>query len=482
MSAGSSETPSLLHTWQKKLNHCWTPEALSQRGWRGRLKAFWRIAATTWYGIWDNRLSQQAAALTYYSLMSIGPILGLALTISGFILSQAKDPSKNPVKSVIVKALDWAATPMADAANKAPAAGKTLYELNHELDAMVDQLVSSAASSQAGVIGLVIILFLAVTMLGRVEDALNGIWGVKQGRSWRDRFANYLLFLILFFLIGATMVTMFSISSIVSVSDQGKEWLLNFFGKNEHIESALNYFTGYGPRLIAIGLLALAFTAFNRLMPNVRVRWSAAFVGGVAISLFIFLNHSLAFLYVNKVASFQNLYGSLSIILVMMFGFYLTWFIVLIGGQLSYAFQNRWALARHKAWENFSHRARRTLSFISVAETLRRYNEGIDGPTTEDIAEAAHVPTMVVDDCLKMLCDAKLLVAESRTNRFKPARPLDGMTVGELWTLVDLHTTNVAGEPTLTADPAGRTILEIEKNLLKTPESQLTLGELAKRG
>ena len=42
----------------------WTPEALAQRGWRGGLKAGWRVIATTWYGVFDNRLPQQSAALT----------------------------------------------------------------------------------------------------------------------------------------------------------------------------------------------------------------------------------------------------------------------------------------------------------------------------------------------------------------------------------------------------------------------------------
>jgi uncharacterized BrkB/YihY/UPF0761 family membrane protein len=46
---------------------------------------------------------------------------------------------------------------------------------------MVDQLLANAASGEAGLIGLFFILALAVLMLSRVEDALNGIWGVGGG-------------------------------------------------------------------------------------------------------------------------------------------------------------------------------------------------------------------------------------------------------------------------------------------------------------
>ena len=69
------------------LEASWTPEALAQRGWRGGIKACWRVLVTTWYGVFDNRLPQQSAALTYYTLMSLGPLLALALTVSGYILS-----------------------------------------------------------------------------------------------------------------------------------------------------------------------------------------------------------------------------------------------------------------------------------------------------------------------------------------------------------------------------------------------------------
>ena len=73
-----------------------------------------------------------------------------------------------------------------------------------------------------------------------------------------------------------------------------------------------------------------------------------------------------------------------------------------------------------------------------------------------DIADAARVPAMVAEDCLLMLRDAKLLASESRTGGHKPARPIEKMTAGELWSIVDLHTVSRSGEPDLRSDPAAR--------------------------
>ena len=458
----------------------WTPEALAQRGWRGGLKASWRVIATTWYGVFDNRLPQQSAALTYYTLMSLGPLLALALTVSGFILSRAGAQADNPAKRAIVAAVEYVAPQVAAQAGKTGQV-VTLHDINKDLDGLVDRLLVNAASGEAGVVGLALILGFAVLMLSRVEDALNGIWGVRFGRSWRDRFANYLLFLVLFFLVGATTLTMLSAASIAASIGEGTTWLTTWVQRVPGGTATLDFVSGSGPVIVSLALLTLAFAAFNRMMPNVRVRWSAAFIGGLTIALLVTLNHRVAALYVGKVTQFQSLYGELSIVLVLMFGSYLTWLFVLIGGQIAYAYQNRRALARHKAWECLSHRARRTLAFVCVAETLRRYRSGKDGPTADDIALAARVPATVAEGCLQMLRDANLLAAESRTGGHKPARPLESMTVGELWAVVDTHSAGTAGEPDLTSDPAAKELSVIEQSLMATVASRQTLGDLAGR-
>jgi membrane protein len=355
------------------LASCWTPDALAERGWRGALKTSWRVLATCWQGTISNRLPQQSAALTYYTLMSVGPILALALTVSGYILTRSGNLKDNPAKQAIVTSIEYlvpqvaAQAPAANSGTNKPTAAsgpKQLREINVELDAFVDRLLANAANGQAGVVGLGLILVLAVLMLSRVEDALNGIWGVRYGRSWRDRFANYLLFLVLFFLIGATTVTMLSMAALAKMFGDSTNWLGDWLIRLPWGEAIIGFISGSGPFFVSLGLLALAFAVFNRMMPNVRVRWSAALIGGTTIALLITANHHLAALYVGKVSQFQDLYGELSIVLVLMFGTYLAWLFVLIGGQVAYAYQHRRALALHKAWESLSHRARRTLACV----------------------------------------------------------------------------------------------------------------------
>ncbi len=463
------------------LEASWSPQALAQRGWRGALKTTWRVIATTWHGILTHRLPQQSAALTYYTLMSLGPLLGLALTVSGFILSRAGDQQDNPAKRAIVAAVEYAA-PQIVAKAAAADGHATLREINKDLDGLVDRLLKTAASGQAGVIGLLLILGLAVLMLSRVEDALNGIWGVRFGRSWRDRFANYLLFLVLFFLVGATTLTMLSAASLAASFGAGATWLAGWFHRLPGGERLTGFVSGGGPLFLSLTMLTLAFTAFNRMMPNARVRWGAAFVGGLAVAVLVIGNHRLAALYVGKVTELQSLYGELSIVLVLMFGIYLSWLFVLVGGQVGYAFQNRRTLARHKSWESLSHRARRTLAFLCVIETLRRYREGRVGPTAEDIGVSARVPASVAEGCLQMLRETGLLALESRTGGHKPARPLEALGLVDFWAIVDEHATGRAVVLDLSGDPAARAHGELEERLRGQAGAEVTLGELAARG
>jgi hypothetical protein len=100
---------------------------------------------------------------------------------------------------------------------------------------------------------------------------------------------------------------------------------------------------------------------------------------------------------------------------------------------------------------------------------------------TYHIAVTARVPATVAEGCLQMLRDANLLAAETRTGGHKPAQPLEAMTVGALWTVVDSHSAGTAGEPDLTSDPAAKELGLIEADLMATAASKLTLGELAGR-
>lgn len=474
----SQPTPAApLSAFRRFFREMWTSEGLASRGFLGAVRATWRILAMSWHGVWGNQLPQRAAALTYYTLMAVGPVLALALTISGFILQRQAAGGENPAKQALVAAIQYAAPQVAGGAQ---GGHTTLAEVNHELDAMVDRLLANAASGTAGAIGLGLVIVLAVLMLGRVEDALNATWRAERGRGWGERFARYCLFIVLFFLLGSASLAVFSIGAIVERAGAATAGLAGWIAKLPGGESLVEFLRGAGPEAVTLALLATGLACLYRLLPNARVRWTSALVGGLVAGAMILGNQMLAAAYIGKVLEFRTLYGELGIVPVLMFGGYISWLILLVGGQVACAYQHRRA-STGKGWDGLSHRSRRSLAFVSLTETLRRHRAGTVGPTPSDIAETAHMPLGAVDACLARLHNLGLLaparVAGQPEPVQVPARPIDHLTVGEVWTLLDSESSGELEDEQGPAACAPR-LEALTRKLLGSPEASLRLGDL----
>lgn len=488
----------------------WNTASLGDKSPQGRFYAAVRVIGITVKGIVLNKVPLNAAALTYYSLMSLGPMLALVLIIAGTVLQKNENghallkekvsdffhqiapqtaatgapdeetPENKPTGGVstvakvagdvvkaeaTIKAAKTAVKQDAGVPAKTDAAptetetpsGETAAAPKGEqaLDAMVDNLLKQSASGKAGAVGITILIVLAVLMLTRVENAFNAIWGVTKGRPWKDRFINYVLFIVLGCLIGAASLTMLSAGSIAkSLGDHVPEWVQKIpFGP-----TALNFFQGVGPTVISVGMLMTLVAVLIRVMPYTKVHWKAAFGGGLFVALALVVNQKLGALYAGKVAQFQSLYGSMSIILVLMFGMYLSWMLLLIGCQLTFAIQYVHRLAAHRTWENLSARSRETLCFGCLVMIARRFRNMEQAPDSEEMAAALHVPRSLTDECIKKLLALKLIVAiddgdnKPENDRYRPDFPLNALTVGKIRERLQTHNGVTAVDPSFNFD------------------------------
>ncbi len=273
-----------LLSWREGI---WTSEAMNDTSASGRLKALLRVGATTVKGVVYNKIPVQSAALTYYTLMSIGPMLVLALTLGGFILSKQEN-GHDKLKAAISSALQGlapqtglhtASAPAADPAEGAANVGESsaagasaatagvanapAAPAGLDLDSMVDNLLKQAASGGASAGGLIILVFLAVMMLSRVENAFNTIWNVSKGRPWKDRFINYFLFMAVSCVLGAASLTMLSGASFAKQVDELPEWL-------RELPGLVRFLSGAGPTLISIGLMTLLVALLTNSCPTPR--------------------------------------------------------------------------------------------------------------------------------------------------------------------------------------------------------------------
>lgn len=442
-------------------------------------KGFWvgmmRIAAITYRGVFDNRLFSRAAALSYSSLLALGPIVGIIVLLTGTFMRG--DPEEH-----IKRALLFIAPTMAEYVNlekremveAETEAGRTKEEIivlpekietpadvaalppemrpdtdpkplppevsesdvSTALDVLIDRMIAGANETIGnveqggkgifGAIGGMVLIWIGITLLVAVENAFNEVWGVRQGRAWGHRIVFYWAVLSLGALIGFALIGILSATTVAGL-----------FNKLPYGATLSKVMIVGGPVVSFLGLTGL-LTLFYQFFPNTSVRFRPAATGAVVVAVLLVTNQLLSILYIRQVVRIQSLYGSVGIILVLMIGLYFFWVFLLLGGQLTYATQNVSFLANQRAWNNVSLRTRETITFATYIVICRRFSNCLPPLSADEIADIIRVPTNIVNESLTRLCELNLLTAlrereDDAAERacFLPARPLNKITLAK---------------------------------------------------
>ncbi len=464
----------LRHLFQHEI---WRPAALNDRTPRGRLHALLRIVSITWTGIGENKALSRAAALSFSSLLGLGPLVAIAMLVAGFALNQ-QDPDlavktlNRIIKFVAPQIAEYEAekakanpngaerrsdilaatglsTPAAEPGANAPeTADNESVAINPELIELIDGFVASTRNGAVGAIGAITLIVIVLQLFTSIETAFNEIWGVRRGRSWLMRIVFYWTVLTLGAVLFFAAVTGLSAGAFFNAFEESIP-----FGTE--VVALLRLMLPAG----SLTVLIVVLTIFYRTIPNTRVLWKAALVGAVVVTLLIVLNNFLAFLYVKRVVVNSSLYGSLGILPIMMFGLYIFWFFVLLGGQVSYAVQNVNFRNSQAAWHSLAESMRERLSLIVLLTICRRFHDCLQPCTASQLGRMLTVPSQVINECLNRLVNMRLLSpvppasGEASTDlRFQPSRPLGRITLADFKRLDDNF-----GE-----DPEGPVLAEVD--------------------
>jgi DNA-binding IscR family transcriptional regulator len=185
--------------------------------------------------------------------------------------------------------------------------------------------------------------------------------------------------------------------------------------------------------LLPFVVLSLAFGGFYQLMPNTRVQPAAALVGGIVGGSLWLLNNKLSVLYVSKVASYGQIYGSLGLVPLFLIGMYFSWLILLFGAQVAYAYQNRQSYLQEKQAEGVNQSGREFVALRVMTLIAQHFQNGAKPPGVNELASTLGVPTRLVGQVLPPLLHTKLLVEVlDREIRYAPARPLEQITAHDI--------------------------------------------------
>jgi membrane protein len=277
----------------------------------------------------------------------------------------------------------------------------------------IHEFIQNTRSGTLGVTGMVLLVFVAIRMLSQIESTFNDIWGVTRGRTWLLRTALYW-----------TTITLGPLLLIAALG----------LASGPHLQTTRALITrmplvgGLFFPMLTLLILWLTFALLYQLVPNTKVKFSAALIGGIVAGSVWHLNNVFGFLYVSRVVTNSKIYGSLGLVPVFMAGLYLSWFILLFGAQIAYAFQNRTLYLQEKIAENVNQRGREFVALRLMTSIGQRFQRGQSPPTIQDMSTELGIPSRLAQQVLQTLIKTHLVIEISGAEHaFTPARPLENI-------------------------------------------------------
>jgi membrane protein len=381
-----------------------------------RVAHFWVLVVRSFV---RNRCPVRAAALGYSTLLALIPMLAVVLSVTTSILkTQGEAPIRGFINNLVDHVAPYTNPGLVGVNGRSPEARALAAAKREEAVKKINEFIANTQSGAIGVTGMVALILVAIAMLGRIEETFNDIWGVTRGRSWYMRIVLYW-----------TTITLGPLVLIVALGLASGP----HFATTKQLFLSMPVVGNLLFKLVPILVLCLTFAMFYQLIPNTRVQFQGALVGGVVAGLLWHLNNVFGIYFVSRVTRNNAIYGSLGTVPVLMIGLYLGWLILLFGAQVAYAFQNRRAYLQERRAEGVNQRGREFIALRVMTLVAQRFLRGEPPAGMARLAATLGVPSRLVGQVLQSLLQAGLVVeAQNRESGYSPARPLENVTAHDV--------------------------------------------------
>ena len=297
-------------------------------------------------GFLDNHCSLHAAGLTYFSMLALIPVLCCIIVfakmahVDHYARKQLNAQIDGWITS-IEKGQDSELAKLATPQDEEMARKKKIAaeEFAKQARNFSDQLFSRIAKfdvRKMGWIGFALLLWTIISSLGQVEVCLNEIWDVEKPRPiWKRAYLYIFVATVMpIFAILAMSMPILNVVKDVIVATMGSTWLTKW------ASDGLIWFIEFWAfkLLISVGFASLAFGYFFWVLPNCKVRWRHAWYGGVLTAVLFGAVMKLCAIAQVGIAKSSALYGSFAFLPIMLAWFYMSWQVILLGGNMVRAF------------------------------------------------------------------------------------------------------------------------------------------------
>lgn len=274
------------------------------------LASYWQVFKAAGLEWIKDKIPQLGAALAFYSVLSMAPMLVIAIAVAGMVFGQeaASGQLDTQIRGLV---------------------GKEGAEAVKE---MLANAQKPAEGILAGVVGVVTLLVASSGVFGQLQDSMNTIWEVepKPGRGiWgliKDRFLS----LSMVFGIGFLLLVSLVLSSVLSALGGAFEGLLP-------VPAPLLQ----GVELVvSFTVVTLLFAMIYKFLPDVKIAWGDVWVGSVITALLFTVGKLAIGLYLGK-SSFGSAYGAAGSLVVLLVWIYYSSQILFFGAEFTKAYANQ---------------------------------------------------------------------------------------------------------------------------------------------
>lgn len=252
----------------------------------------------------EDNATRLAAALAYYAVFSIAPLLMIAISVAGLVFG------REAAQGEIYRQLD----------------GLIGAQGASAVQSMLQAAGEPAGGIAAGLIGLGLLLFGASGVTMELRAALNSIWDVPPPPSggWRhmlrERFRSVGLVL------GVGFLLMVSLLISAAVSAMGR-YFQSYIGESEAALQAVNFAASFA-------VITLLFMLIFRFVPDAKVEWRDVWLGALLTAFLFSIGKLLIGLYLGK-SSFASAYGAAGSLVVFLVWVYYSAQILFFGAELT---------------------------------------------------------------------------------------------------------------------------------------------------
>jgi membrane protein len=356
-----------------------------------------RIITLSIRGYIEDRVGLRASALTFFTLLSVVPVLAMAFGIAkGFGMKQI-------LQTQLKESLEGH------------------EEVLNYMISFADSMLENTQGGWMAGIGIIILLWSVIKVLWNIEISFNHIWQVTKERTPIRKLSDYLSIII----IGPIFIIL-SGSMNIYISTQLSK-LTQEVSLLERIGPLIFYAFRLTPFIMTWTLLTLLYM----VMPNTNVRFKSALVAGIFAGTILQVVQWAYIHFQVGVSQYNAIYGSFAAFPLFLIFLQTAWLIVLLGAEISFAHQNVSQFEFEEDIIKLSLHDKQLASLTIMHGIVKAFEKGEQTTSIHNLAVMYKAPVRLISHLIKDLHEANLIeeVTDDKNSFYVPATDIHKINI-----------------------------------------------------